>query len=89
MTEWDPRRSIEACTCSHSLNCYHECHGHLCDPEKHVCSIEFHPDEGGFTPVGCAACTPGEGAPHLAACPATIATAELSAPFAEDAVLGT
>jgi hypothetical protein len=88
MTDWDQASSIEACTCSHPLDCYHDCHGHLCDPHQHVCSIEFHPDEGGFTPVGCAACTPGKDVPHLAGCLATISTAELSAPFAEDAVLG-
>lgn len=89
MTEWDRASSIEACTCSHPLDCYHECHGHLCDPQKHVCSIAFRPDEGGFTPAGCAACTPGEDAPHLVGCPVTISTAKLSGPFAQDAVPGT
>ena len=59
----------EACTCSHSVNCNHECHGRHCDPTEHVCSIEFLPDEGGLAPWGCADCTPGEGLPHLEDCP--------------------
>ena len=59
----------ETCTCSHSVNCNHECHGRHCDPTEHVCSIEFLPDEGGLAPWGCADCTPGEGLPHLEVCP--------------------
>jgi hypothetical protein len=58
------------CTCSHPTGCHHDCHGHLCDPGEQVCSIEFLPDEGGLTWWGCAECTPGDGALHLAGCPA-------------------
>ena len=59
------------CTCNHSLDCNCECHGRHCDPSEHICSIEFLPDEGGFTPWGCRECTPGAGMlAHLVACPA-------------------
>jgi len=60
------------CTCRHSVNCNHECHGRHCDPRQHVCSIEFLPDEGGLTPWGCPACSPGLGLPHLAGCQANL-----------------
>ena len=62
------------CTCSHSVNCNHDCHGRHCDPTEHVCSIEFLPDEGGLALYGCADCTPGEGLAHLAGCPADLST---------------
>lgn len=58
------------CTCSHSVNCNHECHGRHCDPTEHVCSIEFLPDEGGLAPWGCADCTPGQNLPHMEECAA-------------------
>lgn len=58
------------CSCSHSLNCNHECHGRHCDPTEHTCSIEFLPDEGGLAPWGCADCTPGLSLPHAEACAA-------------------
>jgi hypothetical protein len=56
------------CSCSHPVDCNHECHGRHCDPTEHICSIEFLPDEGGLAPWGCADCTPGEGIPHLDDC---------------------
>jgi hypothetical protein len=56
------------CTCAHSVDCNHECHGRHCDPTEHICSIEFLPDEGGLTPWGCADCTPGLGLPHGLGC---------------------
>lgn len=62
--------AADACTCRHSPDCDHGCHGRHCDPTEHTCSIEFLPDEGGLTPWGCRECTPGEGLPHLAGCPA-------------------
>ncbi len=68
MSVLDP--SFEICTCDHPLECRHECHDHLCDPGEAVCSIEFRPDEGGLTYLGCDVCTPGVGAAHLAGCPA-------------------
>jgi hypothetical protein len=40
------------CTCRHSVDCNHECHGRHCDPREHVCSIEFLPDEGRPDAVG-------------------------------------
>ena len=58
------------CTCAHDLACNHGCHGRHCDPTEHVCSLEFLPDDGGLTPWGCAACTPGEALAHGADCPA-------------------
>ena len=58
------------CSCSHPVDCNHDCHGRHCDPSEHVCSIEFLPDDGGLAAWGCAACTPGVGLPHAAGCPA-------------------
>lgn len=60
------------CTCRHSVDCNHECHGRHCDPSEHVCSIEFLPDEGGLTAWGCPDCSPGLGLPHLARCQANL-----------------
>jgi hypothetical protein len=60
------------CTCRHSVDCNHECHGRHCDPTEHVCSIEFLPDEGGLTPWGCPDCSPGLGMSHLAGCRANL-----------------
>lgn len=60
------------CTCAHSVDCNHECHGRHCDPTEHICSIEFLPDEGGLTPWGCVECTPGLGLPHLVGCVAAV-----------------
>ena len=56
------------CTCSHALDCAHDCHGRQCDPGEHVCSLEFLPDEGGLTAWGCPDCTPGERSAHLTGC---------------------
>ena len=47
-----------ACSCAHSLECNHGCHGRHCDPTDHVCSSEFVPDDGGLTRWGCPDCTP-------------------------------
>lgn len=66
-----PMTNEPECTCSHSLECNHGCHGRHCDPTEHICSLEFLPDDGGLTPWGCAECTPGEGLAHLAGCAAT------------------
>jgi hypothetical protein len=63
------------CTCAHSVDCNHECHGRHCDPTEHVCSIEFLPDEGGLAQWGCAECTPGMGLPHASDCVAAGRTA--------------
>jgi hypothetical protein len=70
------------CSCSHSVDCNHECHGRHCDPTEHVCSIEFLPDEGGLARWGCAECTPGMGLPHFEGCAAG------AAPIAFDADQG-
>lgn len=56
------------CTCEHWRHCDHACHHRDCDPSEDACDIGFLPDEGGLTPWGCAACTPGEGAPHVLGC---------------------
>lgn len=56
------------CTCAHSLHCACACHSPSCDPGAEVCDIAFLADDGGLTPWGCALCTPGAGAPHLAGC---------------------
>lgn len=64
---------VDICTCSHPPECRHDCHDHRCDPAESVCSLEFRPDEGGMTHVGCDACTPGAGVAHLAGCPAIVA----------------
>jgi len=75
------------CSCSHSVNCNHECHGRHCDPTEHVCSIEFLPDEGGLAPWGCADCTPGQSLPNTEGCAAwtpsvaVIEDSQPSAPF--------
>jgi hypothetical protein len=61
------------CTCEHSSNCNHDCHGRHCDPTEHVCSLEFLPDDGGLTQWGCAECTPGGLMPHLEDCPRPVA----------------
>jgi hypothetical protein len=66
--------SAASCSCSHPIDCNHECHGRHCDPSEHVCSIEFLPDDGGLARWGCAGCTPGEGLPHAVDCP-VLATA--------------
>jgi hypothetical protein len=68
----EPAIPFGICTCSHPPDCRHECHDHLCDPGEAVCSIEFRPDEGGLTDLGCDACTPGAAAPHLAECPVLV-----------------
>ena len=70
----DPDRlgSSVDCSCSHALDCAHDCHGRQCDPGEHVCSLEYLPDEGGLTPWGCPECSPGEGSVHLLGCPATM-----------------
>lgn len=60
---------VGVCTCGHPPDCRHGCHDHRCDPGEEICSIEFRPDEGGLTWVGCDTCTPGVGAPHLGECP--------------------
>ena len=56
------------CTCEHSVDCNHECHGRNCDPTENSCDIAFLPDEGGLTRWGCPECTPGVGAPHFLGC---------------------
>jgi hypothetical protein len=56
------------CTCVHWIHCDHACHGRDCDPSESACDIAFLPDEGGLTLWGCAACTPGEGMPHVLGC---------------------
>ena len=61
-------QSATDCTCAHSVDCNHECHGRHCDPTEHVCSIEYLPDEGGLAQWGCADCTPGMGLPHAGDC---------------------
>jgi hypothetical protein len=60
------------CSCAHSLDCVCGCHGRTCDPLENTCDLDFLPDEGGSTRWGCAICTPGQGAPHLATCPAGV-----------------
>jgi hypothetical protein len=56
------------CTCEHWAYCDHACHHRTCDPTENACDIGYLPDEGGLTRWGCAACTPGEGAPHFLGC---------------------
>ncbi len=56
------------CTCEHWIHCACTCHGRSCDPSENTCDLAFLPDEGGLTHWGCAACTPGEGAPHDLGC---------------------
>jgi hypothetical protein len=60
--------SVSSCSCSHPVDCNHDCHGRHCDPSEHVCSIEFLPDDGGLAQWGCVDCTPGQGLPHGADC---------------------
>jgi hypothetical protein len=57
-----------ACTCEHWAYCDHACHHRTCDPTENACDISYRPDEGGLTRWGCAACTPGEEAPHFLGC---------------------
>lgn len=63
-----PTSTPVVCTCSHPFDCDHACHMRACDPTETTCDLDFLPDEGGLTPWGCVDCTPGQGAPHLAAC---------------------
>jgi hypothetical protein len=56
------------CTCSHWAHCDCGCHDRHCDPTHVMCDVDFLPDEGGLTPWGCDACTPGRGTPHLLGC---------------------
>ncbi len=56
------------CTCEHYGYCDHGCHHRMCDPTENACDLSFLPDEGGLTPWGCPACTPGAGAAHLLGC---------------------
>ena len=56
-------------TCAHPLDCGCECHSRCCDPTQSACALDYLPDDGGLAPWGCAACTPGQRAPHLAGCP--------------------
>lgn len=70
----NPSSAGAECTCRHSVDCNCGCHGRHCDPTEHTCSIEFLPDEGGFTPWGCPECTPGARLAHLAPCPAFVAS---------------
>jgi hypothetical protein len=78
-----PSTGQPECTCTHSLECNHGCHGRHCDPTEHTCSLEFLPDDGGLTPWGCAECTPGEVIPHLAGCAATAPMTRAPAPGIE------
>lgn len=73
-----------SCICSHPIDCNHECHGRMCDPGQHVCSIEFLPDEGGLTPWGCPECTPGEATAHLVGCPAAVPSAPMAGRIGSD-----
>ncbi len=59
---------MATCTCHHWVHCDCACHGRDCDPSESSCDLDFLPDEGGLTRWGCAACTPGEGLPHLLGC---------------------
>jgi hypothetical protein len=56
------------CTCEHWLYCACVCHGVHCDPGEASCDMAYLPDDGGLTPIGCADCTPGRGAPHYLGC---------------------
>ena len=57
-----------ACTCEHWVHCNCDCHGLSCDPTESTCDVAYLADDGGLTPWGCPACTPGEGAPHVLGC---------------------
>lgn len=61
-----------ACSCAHPVDCVCGCHGRYCDPLENTCDLDYLPDEGGLTRWGCADCSPGQGAPHLATCDAGI-----------------
>jgi hypothetical protein len=73
----NPSSTGAHCTCRHSLDCNCGCHGRHCDPTEHACSIEFLPDEGGFTPWGCPECTPGAVLAHVADCASLTAAVRL------------
>ena len=60
--------SISTCAPSGRVHCGCACHGRHCDPSENFCDVAFVPDEGGLTRWGCAACTPGERAPHYLGC---------------------
>ena len=63
-----PPAQFARCTCEHWVLCDCACHGRYCDPSEHTCDLAFLPDEGGLTALGCPACTPGQGAPHMLGC---------------------
>jgi hypothetical protein len=56
------------CSCRHGVYCDCACHNRDCDPAATVCDLDFLPDDGGLTPWGCPACTPGDGLPHVLGC---------------------
>ena len=60
------------CTCRHSVDCTHDCHGRDRDPRKRPTVREFLPDEGGLTPRGCRDCTPGQAMAHVETCPTLV-----------------
>lgn len=61
-----------ACTCVHPIECGCACHALDCDPTENICDRNYLPDDGGAAQWGCAICSPGQGAPHLASCPAFV-----------------
>ncbi len=50
------------------MYCNCACHSRDCDPLEAVCDVAFLADDGGLTPWGCPACTPGVGSPHVLGC---------------------
>jgi len=63
-----PPSPTATCTCEHWIHCNHACHARHCDPSETTCDIAYLADDGGLTRWGCAACTPGEGLPHILGC---------------------
>ena len=57
-----------ACTCQHWIHCNCVCHTSDCDPSEVVCDMAYLADDGGLTPWGCPACTPGQEVPHVLGC---------------------
>jgi hypothetical protein len=78
-----------ACSCGHPVDCVCGCHGRYCDPLENTCDLDYLPDEGGLTRWGCADCSPGQGAPHLATCAAGIGSTPRPEPHGISHVLPT
>lgn len=63
---------LVACTCTHALDCSHECHLRLRGTGALASDLDYPPDASGVTRSGCADCTPGQALAHHVDCPTLV-----------------